>query len=399
MKRNGIGVLVALLALTISGCTSTSKKKSRKQSSYQDSSELLGTSSTSGTSYNPTSQGGQTSTNPSSEGGTSEGTSVGPVSSATPQSSVAPVSSAGPQSSVPAISSAQPISSVTPASSSVAPSPSSATPNPSSATPSASSTIPTSSTVPTSSTPVVPPDENDYYKSISDSLTGSALLSALQQLNEDKLDTTVGYSAMGTTPSGQFKYTDYDPDTVQYDKNGQPYGTRLISFYSGNSAVSGMNREHVWPKSHGGNLVEADIHMPRPTIEAENGSRGNSFYVEGKCDGTYGWDPAMESFGDETYRGDSARIIFYCCVAEPRLSLTELEYHAATNNNRDNLMGKLSDMLKWHLEYSVQDREMRRNNGAEYLQGNRNPFIDHPEYACKIWGSTDSETKAVCGIS
>ena len=241
-------------------------------------------------------------------------------------------------------------------------------------------------------------DPTDYYAGISKSLTGDSLLAALRALNKQKRTKTVGYNAMGTDPSGYFRYTDYDPATVKYDDHGQPYGTRLISFYSGNSAVSGMNREHVWPDSHGGNLVEADIHMPRPTLTAENGSRGNSFYVEGKKDTSKGWDPAMESFGVESYRGDSARIVFYCVVANNNLSLSELEYHETSKKNRDNLMGKLSDMLKWNLNYEVLDREQRRNAGAEYLQGNRNPFIDHPEYACKIWGGTNSATRTVCGM-
>lgn len=241
-------------------------------------------------------------------------------------------------------------------------------------------------------------ETDTYYANISTSATGDSLLSSLRSLNSSKRKSTVGYSAMGTTPSGKFKYTDYDPATIKYDNNGQPYGTKLITFYSGNSASSGMNREHVWPKSHGGNLVDSDIHMPRPTLSAENGSRGNSFYVEGKCHSANGWDPAMESFADPTYRGDSARIIFYCCIANSSLSLIDSDYHETSNNNRDNMMGKLSDLLKWNLEYPVQDREQRRNSGAEYLQGNRNPFIDHPEYACKIWGNTNETTKSICGI-
>lgn len=238
----------------------------------------------------------------------------------------------------------------------------------------------------------------DYYGSISDDLEGTDLLNALHALNVKKRTTTVGYSSMGTSGTGYFKYTDYDPDSVQYDAKGQPYGTVIISFYSGNKTNS-FNREHVWPKSHGGNLVENDIHMPRPTIATENGSRGNSFYVEGMKDQKYGWDPAMESFGKEDYRGDSARIIFYCCIAETKLNLSELTYHDTTNNNRDNLMGKLTDMLRWNETYEVKDREQRRNSGAEYLQGNRNPFIDHPEYACRIWGKTNSDTKRVCGLA
>ena len=239
-------------------------------------------------------------------------------------------------------------------------------------------------------------DGDTYYNGISDSLSGTDLLSALQSLNSSKRQSTVGYSGMGTDPSGQFKYTDYDPNSVQYDSNGQPYGTKLITFYSGKSATSGMNREHVWPNSHGGNSVESDIHMPRPTLNAENGSRGNSFYVEGKCDGSNGWDPAMEDFGLVSYRGDSARIIFYCVVANKSLSLLEADSHPTSNKNRDNMMGRLSHLLKWNLENPVLDRERNRNEGAEYLQGNRNPFIDHPEYACKIWGNSNDETKRIC---
>ncbi len=236
-----------------------------------------------------------------------------------------------------------------------------------------------------------------YYASISSSDSGETLLSKLRSLNSSKRKSTVGYKNMGTSASGPFRYTDYDPDSVKFDSNGQPYGTKVISFYSGKSITS-FNKEHVWPDSHGGNKVEADIHMPRPTVSSENGSRGNSFYVEGEKSGTQGWDPAEESFGIESYRGDSARIVFYCVVASSSLSLVDLDYHSTSRKNNDNMMGKLSDLLKWNLRYNVDEREQRRNSGAQYLQGNRNPFIDHPEYACKIWGSTNSTTKQICGL-
>ena len=241
-------------------------------------------------------------------------------------------------------------------------------------------------------------DINEYYSSISETATGDTLLSQLRSLNSIKRKSTVGYGSMGTSASGKFKYTDYDPNTIQYDENGQPYGTKILSFYSSNSCTS-FNREHVWPNSHGGNVVENDIHMPRPTIPAENGSRGNSFYVEGMKHNSNGWDPAMESFGVENYRGDSARIVFYCVIANSKLSLLDQNYHATSRDNNDYMMGKLSDLLKWNLKYPVLQREYNRNNGAEYLQGNRNPFIDHPEYACKIWGSTNDTTRQICKSS
>ena len=239
-------------------------------------------------------------------------------------------------------------------------------------------------------------DADTYYSSIGNK-TGEELLSALKALNKERRESTVGYSAMGTSStSSQYKYTDYDPNTVQYDSNNQPYGTKVLSFYSGNS-TSSFNREHVWPNTHGGSLVEADIHMTRPTISSENGSRSHSFYVEGKCiKNGGGWDPAMESFGEETYRGDSARIIFYCLVADQtsQLYLVDDASRSANTNNKE--MGVISDMISWHLRYAPKQREMNRNEGAEYLQGNRNPFIDHPEYVCRIWSGFNSKTQQLC---
>ena len=248
-----------------------------------------------------------------------------------------------------------------------------------------------SSPSPTSTQSTTQIDPGDYYASIDSSLTGEALLNALNALNNSKRVRQVGYDEILDDPAHGVYVTDPGPSGNKYT---------VTSFYSGTErkGTSGMNREHVWPKSHGGNLVENDIHMIRPTITTENGSRGNSFYVEGKCDQSKGWDPAMEDFGDETYRGDSVRIIFYCCIADLRLTLIDEEYHATSNANPDYLMGKLSDLLKWNLRYSVLDREQIRNDGAESLQGNRNPFIDHPEYACKIWGSTNSTTRQICGM-
>lgn len=261
-------------------------------------------------------------------------------------------------------------------------------------TTSTSTSSSTSSSGSTTSTSTTPPGPQDYYASISDDLTGDALLNALRDLNKSKKKKEVGYSAMGTSAAGQFKYTDYDPDTVQYDSKGQPYGTTIISFYSGNKMTS-FNREHVWPNTHGGSKVEDDIHMPRPTIPSENGSRGHSFYIEGmKTKNNTGWDPAMESFGKEDYRGDSARIIFYCMVANNTLTLVDDPSLSA--NTKNNQMGVISDMLSWNLRYPVLAREQRRNSGAEYLQGNRNPFIDHPEYACRIWSGFNSKTQQIC---
>lgn len=243
-------------------------------------------------------------------------------------------------------------------------------------------------------------DGATYYNGIGDTLAGNDLLKELQALNKNKRKSTVGYDSMGTSISkSQYKYTDYDPSSVKYDSNNQPYGTKISSFYTYTPATS-WNREHVWPNSHGGGsnggldapYVDADIHMTRPTIAAENSSRGNSYYVEGLCSDSAGWDPKAAGY-DEKSRGEAARIIMYCVVADARLDL-ECTNSGSSKNSK---MGNLETLLKWNLQYPVTQREKNRNEGAEYLQGNRNPFIDHPEYGCKIWGGRNASTQAICG--
>ena len=222
-------------------------------------------------------------------------------------------------------------------------------------------------------------DAATYYSSIDTTKSGTALLTDLQTLNGQKLQSRVGYGSM---PS---RFTSTDPGT----KSGEVTG-----FYSGKSATysGNMNREHTWPASRtvGGrdnDPLEDDIHMTRPTLTSDNSSRGNNFFTKA---GTGGWDPG--SLGVESYRGDAARIILYCVVADSRLSLVDKATDSASNHT----MGKLSDLLEWNLQYPVQEREKTRNEAAESLQGNRNPFIDHPEFGCKIWGNTNDATKRIC---
>lgn len=217
----------------------------------------------------------------------------------------------------------------------------------------------------------------EYYSSISSSLTGDSLLSALRKLNSTKRKKTVGYSNLWD----YYNKTDYNPNNR----------SQYVAYYRGTYASKGqMNREHVWPNSRGGNLIEADIHIIRPTLTADNSSRGNAFYVEGGTSQS-GWDPYADGM-TERYRGDAARIIFYGVVANSQLSLVDLSNDKTGNKT----MGKLSDLLKWNLEYPVDDTEIRRNEGAEDIQGNRNPFIDDRSLACKIWGDYNENTKNVC---
>lgn len=226
---------------------------------------------------------------------------------------------------------------------------------------------------------------SEYYNSIDED--SDSLLADLKKLNSSKRKKTVGYDGLRSA----YKVIDADPDG----------SGKILGFYDnkliGPSWDSGKtwNREHVWPKAHGGGKVEADAYMPRPTYKNSNSERADDFYAANNA-----FDPG--DYGHPNYRGICARIIFYCVIATGGLSLVD------STNGGGTQMGKLSDLLKWNLQYEPDGSddaapelrcEMNRNDIIqEKYQGNRNPFVDHPEYACKIWGNTNSATKKVCGM-
>jgi len=47
----------------------------------------------------------------------------------------------------------------------------------------------------------------------------------------------------------------------------------------------------------------------------------------------------------------------------------------------------LNILITWHIQDPVSTKEIARNNAIYNYQGNRNPYIDHPEYVCQIWTS------------
>lgn len=222
---------------------------------------------------------------------------------------------------------------------------------------------------------VEPNYSGTYYNQISDELRGKDLLLQLDNLLDSTSHPTINFTYKGLM-SEVFPYTD--------GKDG-----KLYAFYRGTLASSGsMNREHVWPNSRGGNYVERDPHMVRPTLTSDNSGRGNAFYNES---GNY--DPG--EFGAYQYRGICARIIFYCAVKAQENGLNLVDKNTDSTSNKSK--GKLSTLLKWNLEYDIDATEIQRNDVLyTKFKHNRNPFIDDRNYACKIWGDTNAETRGVC---
>ncbi len=193
--------------------------------------------------------------------------------------------------------------------------------------------------------------------------------------------------------------TDEDPDNpnnviLLYTGRSQPKNT----FGGG---ADDWNREHVWAKSHGdfGNNPPAgtDAHHIRPTDASVNSSRGNLDFDNG---GQQHNEATECYFDDDSWeprdavKGDVARMIFYMDVRyDGSDGVADLEVIDEVDTYPNAEHGKLSTLLEWHIEDLPDDFELNRNEVIYGYQENRNPFIDHPEFATAIWGDPTAVEK------
>lgn len=94
------------------------------------------------------------------------------------------------------------------------------------------------------------------------------------------------------------------------------------------------------------------------------------------------WEPR------DAVKGDIARMMFYM-VVRYEYGAYDLELVDYTGTSNTPVFGKLSTLLQWHQQDPVDDWERNRNDIIfNSYQGNRNPFIDHPEFVNYIWGGS-----------
>ncbi len=183
---------------------------------------------------------------------------------------------------------------------------------------------------------------------------------------------------------------------------------------SSNSEGGGWNREHVFASSWFGaipatrsdlhNLFPSDIHvnslkanLPLGEVTMNNvnglslskiGPDANdcSDNCNNEASG-YVFEPA------DQYKGDFARAMLYMAVAYEDQAAA---WENISSCGDDVMTGDpfkfyttcyLNLMIKWHTMDPPDQLELDRNDAIFIIQGNRNPFIDHPEYATDIWGN------------
>lgn len=249
---------------------------------------------------------------------------------------------------------------------------------------------------------------NGYYAG-TENLSGAALKSKLSSIisagAKDKGYDGL-YTGYPTTDSDHYYENDgtvldmYSENPTGTDSYNYRHGAKKCGNYS--SEGDCYNREHVVPQSLFGSRAPmvSDIHHIRPTDGKVNGMRSN--YPFGEVSAPSFTSKNGSKLGANTtngysgtvfepineFKGDVARMIFYFVTRyESQLS----------GFSTGNLLGgsafpglqtwELNVLMKWSAQDPVSPTEIERNNAAYAFQGNRNPYIDHPEWVQQVWGS------------
>ena len=239
-----------------------------------------------------------------------------------------------------------------------------------------------------------------YYNG-TENLSGTALKQALHNIIDNH--TSVSYSSLWS----HFQTTDKTSSNKVWDVYSDtpgstpPYVYNFGSDQCGNYSQEGdcYNREHSWPQSwfNEGSPMKTDMFHVYPTDGYVNGQRGS--YPFGEV-GTVYWTsqngskrgvcnyPGYSSICFEPideYKGDFARSYFYMST----------RYYGedsgwSTNSAVDGAEiqpWSQNMFMEWHINDPVRTKEINRNNAIYGIQNNRNPFIDHPEFALLIFSS------------
>lgn len=240
--------------------------------------------------------------------------------------------------------------------------------------------------------------------------TGTGYTLKTQLYNKIKGHTDRGYAGLWTTYATSDRDNQYENDNTVFDYYSEnPTGTDPVIFvYSTNQCgtytTEGYcyNREHIVPQSvfNSAAPMYADAHFIPPVDGYVNGMRSDNPHgkvasatwtsLNGSKRGTSavsGYTGTVFEPLDD-FKGDIARMYFYFAT---RYENTVSSYSYAMFNGTSNQVFTTAfrDMLvQWHNQDPVSAREIARNNAIYARQGNRNPYIDHPEYVGMIWGGT-----------
>jgi endonuclease I len=246
-----------------------------------------------------------------------------------------------------------------------------------------------------------------YYNDVSNQ-SGTELQTTLHNIIDDH--TTISYSAIwdafeqtDSKENGKVwdMYSDIPDGTPDYEYS---FGSNQCGNYSGEGDC--YNREHSFPKSWFGDQspMSEDLFHIYPTDGYVNGKRGN--YPLGETNSPTWTSTNGSKLGTcsypgytgiifepiDTYKGDLARSYFYMAT---RYYNEDSSWPGSTmTDGAEPKTWAMTMLLEWSKNDPVSQKELNRNDSIYNIQHNRNPFIDHPEYATSIWGDGASLVSA-----
>lgn len=237
-----------------------------------------------------------------------------------------------------------------------------------------------------------------YYDGTSQ-LSGEALQIALHQIIQNHQVRT--YAQLWQ----DFYLTDRRQDDKVWDVYSDvPGGTAAYTYdfftdqcgnYSGEGSC--YNREHSFPASWFDDQLPmyTDLFHILPTDGYVNNRRGNHPYAEvgqaswTSTNGSRLGTSATSGYSGtafepiDAYKGDIARGLMYMSTRYLGEDTNWPGSEMVTGAQPKPWARQL--LLQWHLLDPVSEKEINRNNAIYLIQQNRNPFIDHPEFADFIW--------------
>jgi endonuclease I len=256
------------------------------------------------------------------------------------------------------------------------------------------------------------PTPTGYYVT-AQGLSGYALKTELYNIIKDH--NAQGYSAIWNfyDSSARDKYFENDNsilDMYSEKPNGSDsYNYTAVSDQCGNYSGEGgcYNREHSFPKSWFGGTIEpmnSDVHHIYATDGYVNSKRSNFPFGEvasasftstngsklGAAASSLNYSGTVFEPIDE-FKGDFARAYFYMATRYENVIGTwqtkTTSSNAVLNGSSNQVFESwvVAMLLNWHNSDPVSQMELDRNQAAFEFQGNRNPYIDHPEFVEMIW--------------
>ncbi|MBN8588884.1 MAG: endonuclease [Rhodothermia bacterium] len=238
--------------------------------------------------------------------------------------------------------------------------------------------------------------KTDYYLSTQD-LWGEALKTALNNIIKNNTN-----NSYDTSRNAMFGIT---IDAINNGNNTKTleciYTGRLVTMSTSTQRPSAsspeyINTEHTWPQSffNQNNPMVSDIHHLYPTDVDANNERANFPFgnvnrtgsgvrchdkdipsQNGTCTnaGSGEWSYLLSNVYEprDVQKGNTARSLFYFMVRYGNLG----GFFTSTQETA---------LRQWHTNDPPDAKEKARNTGIMNFQNNRNPFVDHPEFANRI---------------